>query len=69
MKVGGRLCTSALPSGVSWDDSASVTRQVGEAETCLDNLVVLENETVLACFTVSMVGLSKSDLKAHLLVG
>lgn len=69
VKVGGRLRTSMPSSGVSWDDPTLVTRQVGKAKTCLDNLVVLENKTVLACSTVSVVSLSKSDLKAHLLVG
>lgn len=67
-EVGGRLRISTPCSGLSWDDATSVTRQAGKAETCLDSVVVLENKIVSACSTVSVVGLSKSDLKAHLLV-
>lgn len=67
-KVGARLRISTPCSGVSWDDAAFMTRHVSKAETCLDNLVVLEIKIGLACSTVSVVGLYKSDLKAHLLV-
>lgn len=45
------------------DDAALMTKQAGEAETCLDNLVVLENKIVLTCSAVSVMGLSKSDLE------
>lgn len=67
-KVGARLCISAPASGVSCDGATFVSRQLVKAETCLDNVVVLENKIVLSRCTVSMVDLSKSDLKAHLLV-
>lgn len=40
-----------------------MTRQAGEAETCLDNLVVLENKVVSTCSAFSVVGLFKSDLE------
>lgn len=60
---GGWLCVSTPCSGLFWDEAALMTRQAGEAETCLDNLVVLENKVVLTCSAVSVVGLSKSDLE------
>lgn len=35
---------------------------------CLDNLMLLGNKVVLTCFTVRMVGFSRSGLRAHLAV-
>lgn len=69
VKVGGGLRISAPCSGVSWDDATFVTRQVGKAETCLFSKSTRLSEAALACPTVSGVGLSKSDLRAHLLMG
>lgn len=44
--MGGRLCISAPCSAVSWDDATFVTREAGKAETCMDNLVLLESKIV-----------------------
>lgn len=45
--MGGRLCISAPCSAVSWDDAtAFVARKAGKAETCMDNLVLLESKIV-----------------------
>lgn len=69
MKVGGRLHISVLlrcPGMVLLLWPGELARL---GETCLSNLVLLENkQDSLVCSSVTMVGLSKSDLKAHLLV-
>lgn len=45
-----------------WDPAA------GRAEMCLNNLVVLGSEVVLACSAVRVVGLCRHGLRAHLAV-
>lgn len=61
---------AALLNTLFWDIlgwCCSGTGQLGRAEMCLDNLMLLGNKVVLS-FTVRMVGLSRSGLRAHLAV-
>lgn len=62
---------AALLNTLFWDVlgwCCSGTGQLGRAEMCLDNLVVLGNKAVLTCSSVRLVGLSRSGLSAHLAV-
>lgn len=55
--MGGRTVHLHTLFWVSWNGVAVVTRQVGTAEACLDNLLFLDSKIVLAW---SLVQLGKS---------